>query len=215
MQRRGSGGAAGLLHPPLPVKLRTCFSRDGRDRQKPSVRAGYPTLRPDMQSFAGFGVTPQPRPRYKLDPSAGARAVSSAGRAPRLHRGCRQFDPVTAHHASPLRATRGAATRRPLGRSSARRSLSDTKAKTGEAGNRVVRFILRSTIAPEQEYVGATGDLKQRIADHNNGKSRHTTKYRPWNLVWYSAFPDKYKALAFENYLKSHSGRAFARKRLI
>jgi hypothetical protein len=27
-------------------------------------------------------------------------------------------------------------------------------------------------------------------------------------------FPDKYKALAFEKYLKSHSGRAFAKKRL-
>ena len=26
------------------------------------------------------------------------RAVSSAGRAPRLHRGGRRFDPVTAHH---------------------------------------------------------------------------------------------------------------------
>ena len=25
------------------------------------------------------------------------RAVSSAGRAPRLHRGCREFDPLTAH----------------------------------------------------------------------------------------------------------------------
>jgi putative endonuclease len=36
----------------------------------------------------------------------------------------------------------------------------------------------------------------------------------PWELKWYCAFPDKYKALAFEAYLKSHSGRAFAKKRL-
>jgi putative endonuclease len=28
-------------------------------------------------------------------------------------------------------------------------------------------------------------------------------------LIWYCAFPDKYKALEFEKYLKSHSGRAF------
>lgn len=28
------------------------------------------------------------------------------------------------------------------------------------------------------------------------------------------SFPDKYKALEFEKYLKSHSGRAFAKKRL-
>jgi putative endonuclease len=32
--------------------------------------------------------------------------------------------------------------------------------------------------------------------------------------MWYCAFPDKYKALEFEKYLKSGSGRAFAKKRL-
>jgi predicted GIY-YIG superfamily endonuclease len=37
----------------------------------------------------------------------------------------------------------------------------------------------------------------------------------PWILVWYCAFPDKQRALAFEAYLKSHSGRAFSKKRLL
>jgi hypothetical protein len=46
------------------------------------------------------------------------------------------------------------------------------------------------------------------------GKSAHTAKFKPWKLVWYCAFPDKLKALAFEKYLKSHSGRAFSKKRL-
>jgi predicted GIY-YIG superfamily endonuclease len=72
----------------------------------------------------------------------------------------------------------------------------------------------RSVSFPEQEYTGATADLKQRISDHNAGKSTHTAKFKPWRLVWYCAFPDKYKALEFEKYLKSHSGRAFAKKRL-
>jgi putative endonuclease len=67
---------------------------------------------------------------------------------------------------------------------------------------------------PEQEYTGATADLKRRIPEHNAGKSTHTAKFKPWELVWYCAFPDKYKALEFEKYLKSHSGRAFAKKRL-
>jgi putative endonuclease len=40
------------------------------------------------------------------------------------------------------------------------------------------------------------------------------TQQKSWQLTWYCAFPDKYKALAFEKYLKSHSGRAFANKRL-
>jgi len=76
-------------------------------------------------------------------------------------------------------------------------------------------YIIRSVASPEQEYTGATENLKQRMADHNAGKSSHTAKYAPWEILWYSAFPDKFKALTFEKYLKSHSGRAFAKKRLI
>jgi predicted GIY-YIG superfamily endonuclease len=75
-------------------------------------------------------------------------------------------------------------------------------------------YIIRSIDFPEQEYIGATADLKRRLPEHNAGKSTHTTKFKPWELVWYCAFPDKYKALEFEKYLKSHSGRAFAKKRL-
>ena len=76
-------------------------------------------------------------------------------------------------------------------------------------------YIIRSTSIPEQSYIGATADLRQRLAAHNAGKSTHTAKFMPWQLVWYSAFPEKYKALEFETYLKSHSGKAFAMKRLI
>jgi predicted GIY-YIG superfamily endonuclease len=76
-------------------------------------------------------------------------------------------------------------------------------------------YIIRSASFPNQEYSGASADLRQRIADHNAGKSKHTAKFMPWELVWYSAFPDKHRALQFEKYLKSHSGRAFAKKRLL
>jgi hypothetical protein len=51
-------------------------------------------------------------------------------------------------------------------------------------------------------------------SDHNAGKSPHTAKYRPWQLIWYCAFAEKAPALAFEKYLKSHSGRVFTHKRL-
>ena len=76
-------------------------------------------------------------------------------------------------------------------------------------------YILRSVAFPEQEYTGATADLKSRLAEHNSGKSTHTAKFMPWSLVWYCSFPSKLKALQFERYLKSHSGRAFAKKRLL
>jgi putative endonuclease len=75
-------------------------------------------------------------------------------------------------------------------------------------------YIIRSISSPEQQYVGATSDLRRRLLDHDAGKSAHTSKFTPWQLVWYCAFSDKHKALAFEKYLKSHSGRAFANKRL-
>ena len=75
-------------------------------------------------------------------------------------------------------------------------------------------YILKSLSAPEATYVGATADLRVRVADHNAGKSPHTSKFTPWEIAWYCAFPEKTKALEFETYLKSHSGRAFASKRL-
>lgn len=76
-------------------------------------------------------------------------------------------------------------------------------------------YIIRSVDFPDQEYTGATEDMRQRMNDHNEGKSTHTSKYLPWKLIWYAAFPDKMKAFEFEKYLKSHSGRAFASKRLL
>ena len=48
-------------------------------------------------------------------------------------------------------------------------------------------YILRSVSVPEQNYTGATANLKQRLADHNAGKSTHTAKFVPWELTWYSA----------------------------
>ena len=71
-------------------------------------------------------------------------------------------------------------------------------------------YIIRSINLPDQEYTGASEDLKQRVKAHNSGKSTHTSKFVPRELVWYCAFPDKYKPLEFEKYLKSHSGSAGA-----
>lgn len=75
-------------------------------------------------------------------------------------------------------------------------------------------YLIRSINSPEHVYVGCTGNLKKRIADHNAGKSFHTEKYKPWKLVVYIGFDDKNKAIEFESYLKSGSGRSFALKRL-
>jgi putative endonuclease len=75
-------------------------------------------------------------------------------------------------------------------------------------------YLLQSSRFADRRYVGVTSDLKKRLAEHNAGKSPHTSKYAPWKLVTYVAFSDERKAETFERYLKSGSGHAFAKKRL-
>lgn len=75
-------------------------------------------------------------------------------------------------------------------------------------------YLLQSEVVTSQRYVGITSDLRHRFAEHNAGKSPHTSKYASWKLVTYIAFSDKRKAEIFERYLKSGSGHAFARRRL-
>jgi len=75
-------------------------------------------------------------------------------------------------------------------------------------------YLIESLSAQGERYVGMTTDLKRRLREHDQGKSSHTTKFSPWKLITYLAFTDRAKAEAFERYLKSGSGHAFARKRL-
>ena len=71
-------------------------------------------------------------------------------------------------------------------------------------------YLLRSIPNPDQTYIGFTEDLKTRLTTHNHGQSPHTAKFKPWELITI----DKSRALQFEKYLKSHTGKAFANKRL-
>ena len=74
-------------------------------------------------------------------------------------------------------------------------------------------YLIESVRDPTKRYVGVTADIKTRLADHNAGRSTHTSRYCPWRLVTYVAFSDRAQAESFEHYLKSGSGHAFARKR--
>ena len=74
-------------------------------------------------------------------------------------------------------------------------------------------YLLRSISHPSRRYVGITSDVDKRLAAHNEGRSPHTSQYKPWGLVTYLAFSDEAKGRSFERYLKTGSGRAFALKR--
>ena len=73
-------------------------------------------------------------------------------------------------------------------------------------------YVLQSVSYADRFYVGCTFDLNRRFSEHNKGQSSHTSKFVPWKLVAYFAFSDHAKADKFEAYLKTGSGRAFARK---
>ena len=60
-------------------------------------------------------------------------------------------------------------------------------------------------------YTRITADLDARLSKHNSGAVTHTSKFRPWRIKSYVAFADETRAIAFERYLKSGSGRAFAK----
>jgi len=73
-------------------------------------------------------------------------------------------------------------------------------------------YTLQSLPHPDRRYTGLTTDLHTRLAKHNEGGTPHTVPYRPWLIQTTIAFRDPIRAAAFERYLKSHSGRAFAQK---
>ncbi len=73
-------------------------------------------------------------------------------------------------------------------------------------------YMLQSISAPASHYVGFTEDLASRLNAHNAGSVPATTAERPLRIKTAVTFTDLTRARAFERYLKSGSGRAFARK---
>jgi putative endonuclease len=73
-------------------------------------------------------------------------------------------------------------------------------------------YILQSEADPQRFYTGLTDDLRTRLKNHNSGRIVHTAKCKPWRLKTYVALPDRTRAAQLEQYLKSASGRAFAKR---
>ena len=73
-------------------------------------------------------------------------------------------------------------------------------------------YILVSEHELARHYIGYTCDIENRLKKHNSGQVPHTAKYRPWKYETVIAFRSKQKAVDFEKYLKTHSGRSFSSK---
>ena len=79
------------------------------------------------------------------------------------------------------------------------------------AEKRIV-YIVRSQSDPLRHYVGITSNIHRRVEWHNHAPAGYGTRYRPWSLVVSIEFPSTAEAVRFEKYLKSGSGRAFAKR---
>ena len=73
-------------------------------------------------------------------------------------------------------------------------------------------YVLVSENNKTIHYTGITQDLQARLIKHNQGLCAPTTKHRPWRIQTVMAFDSKAKPRAFEKYLKTGSGREFARR---
>jgi putative endonuclease len=155
------------------------------------------------------------------------RRVAQPGRAPRSGRGGRRFESSLSDQPS-LRSSEGCRAEarkregglRPGSRSygSASQPSFAKRDKTiwpwcnKPGGHMVYVYILQSILNTDHFYIGACDDLKSRLKEHNAGEVFHTAKFKPWILKNYFAFLDRKKAYAFEKYLKSGSGRTFAKR---
>ncbi len=59
-------------------------------------------------------------------------------------------------------------------------------------------YYLKSRSFPDKTYIGFTSNLKQRLLDHNAGKSVYTKDFKPWVLIGFLGFDQEAKALKFE-----------------
>ncbi len=64
-------------------------------------------------------------------------------------------------------------------------------------------------------YIGSTNNLRRRLAEHQQGKSKSTTYLQPIILMAYISVSNEQIARSLEKYLKTGSGKAFLKKRIL
>jgi putative endonuclease len=72
-------------------------------------------------------------------------------------------------------------------------------------------YILRS-LKDNSYYVGTTSRLRERIKDHNSGKSKSTSSKKPFELVYSEEFASISQAYIREKYIKSRKKRNYIEK---
>lgn len=74
-------------------------------------------------------------------------------------------------------------------------------------------YVLQSEVN-QSLYIGYTENVFKRLAEHNGGKSKFTSSFIPYKLIFYEAFANQKDAKARETYLKSGWGFRSIKKML-
>jgi putative endonuclease len=72
-------------------------------------------------------------------------------------------------------------------------------------------YVIRS-IETGRFYTGMTENLERRLKEHNQGKTKSTKAYAPWELVYKESVDSRLAARQREKWLKSGVGREFIKK---
>lgn len=54
--------------------------------------------------------------------------------------------------------------------------------------------------------------MEQRLAEHNNGESEFTKRYKPWKVIYTEEYADLHEARLREKYFKTCAGRKKIKK---
>ena len=76
-------------------------------------------------------------------------------------------------------------------------------------------YILKSQKDRSKFYIGETIDLAVRLKQHNKGMCSYSRRFAPWSIETYITFSNAKLAKEFERYLKTGSGKAFLKRRLM
>jgi putative endonuclease len=71
-------------------------------------------------------------------------------------------------------------------------------------------YVLRSLVK-DWIYVGYSENIKQRLLEHNSGKTPSTSRYKPYELIHYEAYRNMKDAKRRELYLKTTKGKTTLR----
>ncbi len=69
-------------------------------------------------------------------------------------------------------------------------------------------YALKS-LARKYIYVGLTGNIERRIAEHNGGKEKTTRAYAPFKAILIEKYDSRTEARKRETYFKSGAGKEY------